>query len=139
MEITYHELKPDVDTYFELRKSVEWNNFCPEQAKEAIQKSAYFLLAKDGDLPVAMGRAIGDGIYYVIVDVVVRPEYQGKRIGTALFNKLVELIRKDAPEGARVSIQLIAEKGKEEFYVEQGFKMIPHEQCGPALRKVIYK
>lgn len=41
--------------------------------------------------------------------------------------------------GSRVSVQLISEPDKEQFYIKQGFKLIPHEYCGPALRKVIYK
>ena len=110
IQITYHEEIPDLATYFELRTSVGWNNFSVQQAEKAIAGSVYFVLAKDGDLPVAMGRVIGDGMYYVIVDVAVRPEYQGKK----------------------------AAKGKEEFYVKQGFKLLPHEHCGPALRKIIY-
>lgn len=32
-----------------------------------------------------------------------------------------------------------SEKGKEEFYVKQGFKILPNEWCGPALRRVIHK
>ena len=138
MAITYTYEIPNLDTYFELRKSVEWNNFCPEQAEKAINSSAFFVLAKDGEIPVAMGRSVGDGMYYTIVDVVVRPDYQGKRIGSNIINRLVELIHKSAPEGARLSIQLIAAEGKEGFYVKQGFKKLPHEYCGPALRKVIY-
>lgn len=136
--ITYHEIIPDVDTYFELRTSVDWNNFSVEQAEKAIANSSYFVLAKDDDIPVAMGRAIGDGMYYVIADVVVRPEYQGSKIGTMIVKRLVERIQEDAPKGARISIQLLAAKGKEEFYVKQGFKILPHEHCGPALRKIIY-
>ncbi|SCY12785.1 GNAT family N-acetyltransferase [Butyrivibrio sp. INlla14] len=138
MRITYHEIIPDLETYFELRASVDWNNFSVEQAEKALAGSAYFVLAKDGEIPIAMGRAIGDGMYYVIVDVAVRPEYQGKKIGSTIVNRLVERIQKDAPEGSRVSIQLLAAKGKEEFYVKQGFKILPHEHCGPALRKIIY-
>ena len=139
MEIVYYETIPDLETYFELRKSVDWkNNFCLEQAQKAINGSTFFVLAKDGDNPVAMGRTVGDGMYYTIVDVVVRPEYQGKEIGSTIISKLLELIQKNAPEGARISVQLLAEKGKEEFYIKQGFKLCPHEFCGPALRKVIY-
>lgn len=41
--------------------------------------------------------------------------------------------------GSRVSAQLLSEIGKEQFYVKQGFKIVPHEYCGPALRKIIYK
>ena len=43
MEIVYYETIPDLDTYFELRRSVDWNNFCPEQAQKAINKSAFFI------------------------------------------------------------------------------------------------
>ena len=84
IQITYHEEIPDLATYFELRTSVGWNNFSVQQAEKAIAGSVYFVLAKDGDLPVAMGRVIGDGMYYVIVDVAVRPEYQGKKIGSTI-------------------------------------------------------
>ena len=138
MNITYSENIPDIETYYDLRKSVDWNNFCPEQTQKAIDNSVFFVLAKDDDKPVAMGRVVGDGMYYTIVDVVVRPEYQGQKIGSTIVNRLVELIQKDTPDGARISVQLIAAQGKEEFYVKQGFKILPHEFCGPALRKVIY-
>lgn len=39
----------------------------------------------------------------------------------------------------RSSIQLIAEKGMEEFYIKKGFKLIPHEHCGSGMRKIIRK
>ena len=138
MAITYSQQIPNLQTYYDLRKSVDWNNFCPEQSEKAINNSVYFILAKDGDLPVAMGRVVGDGMYFTIVDVVVRPEYQGQKIGSTIVNRLVEIIQAEAPKGARLSIQLIAAQGKEQFYVKQGFKILPHENCGPALRKVIY-
>ena len=95
-------------------------------------------LAKDGEKYVAMGSVVGDGMYYTIVDVTVRPEYQGKKIGATIVNKLVALIEKNIPEGGRTSIQLIAAPGKEEFYIKQGFKILPNEESGAALRKVIY-
>ena len=78
-------------------------------------------------------------MYFTIVDVVVRPDYQGKGLGTLIIQKLMEHIGQGIPAGGRVSIQLISEKEKEDFYVKQGFKLIPHEKCGPALRKVICK
>ena len=65
-------------------------------------------------------------------------EYQGCKIGSAIVNKLVELISAGLPDGGRTSIQLIAASGKEEFYVKQGFKILPNENSGPALRKVVY-
>ena len=53
------------------------------------------------------------------------------------LNKLIEYVHRETPVGGRSSIHLIAEKGKESFYVKLGFKFIPHEFCGSAMRKVI--
>ena len=139
MELIYQETIPELETYCELRKSVGWNVLSPEQSEKAINNSTFFVLVKDGERPVGMGRAVGDGMYDLIVDVVVRPEYQMKGIGASIISKLVERIESTAPEGARISIQLLSEKGKEEFYVKQGFKVMPNEWCGPALRRFIYK
>ena len=96
------------------------------------------VIRENGD-SIAMGRIIGDGLYFTIVDVVVHPDYQGKGLGTLIITKLMEHIEQGVPAGGRVSIQLISEKGKEDFYIKQGFKLIPHENCEPALRKIICK
>ena len=138
MDIKYFEEKPDIDTYYELRTSVGWNNFCKEQTQAAINNRSYFLLAKDDTEVVAMGSVVGDGMYFTIVDVIVRPDYQGHNIGATIVNKLVELIRKDIPAEGRICIQLISAKDKEQFYLKQGFDMLPCEDSGPALRKLIY-
>ena len=127
------------DIYFELRKSVDWNNWSKEQADSAIKKSYYTMVAYDGNKPIGMGRVVGDGMYLTIVDIVVRPEYQGEGVGSAIIKSMLDYIGNSTYEGSRVSVQLISEVGKEEFYIKQGFKLIPHEFCGPALRKIIYK
>ena len=77
-------------------------------------------------------------MYYTIVDVIVRPQYQGRKVGTEIINRLVDLINRDTVAGGRTSIQLIAAPGKEGFYAKQGFKVLPNENAGAALRKVIY-
>ena len=41
-----------------------------------------------------MGRVVGDGIYFTIVDIVVRPEYQCRKIGTTIMNSILEYIEK---------------------------------------------
>ena len=99
----------------------------------------YDIVVKDNGQTIAMGRLIGDGIYYLIADIVVKPEYQGKGIGSRIIDKLLIYVDANTPIGGRSSIQLIAEKGKEEFYMKKGFKLIPHEFCGPGMRKIIRK
>ena len=138
MEIKYVEETPDITTYSDLRASVDWNNFCPEQMEKAINNRPYFILAKDGTKAVAMGSVVGDGMYFTIVDVVVKPDYQGHNIGAIIVNTLVDLIKKDTPSEGRICIQLISAKGKEPFYLKQGFEVLPCEDSGPALRKLIY-
>lgn len=137
-DISYYDIIPDVETYHKLRESVDWAVFCKEQSEKALRNSCYCVAAKDGDSIVAMGRAVGDGMYYTIVDVMVRPQYQGQKIGSAIINRLVERINSGLPKGGRIIVQLIAAPGKEGFYVKQGFKILPNEYLGPALSKVIY-
>jgi len=122
-QLTYEE-------YISLRSSVGWNNFAEEQIRKCICNSLYTIVVEDNNQAVAMGRLIGDGMYYIVADVVVRPEYQNQGVGGKIIDTLINYVDKNTPVGGRTSIQLIAEKGKEAFYIKKGFKIIPHEYCG---------
>ena len=139
MKYIIKENQLNYETYYTLRESVGWNNWSKEQAEKALENSYYSIVIFYNDNAIGMGRVVGDGIYFTIVDIVVRPEYQGRKIGTTIMNSILEYIEKNMCEGSRVSVQLLAEVGKEQFYIKQGFKLVPHEYCGPALRKIIYK
>ena len=125
--------------YVSLRSTVGWNNFAEEQVSRSISNSVYSVTVINNREAIAMGRLIGDGIYYLIVDIVVKPEFQGRGIGSKVIDMLLAYVDKGTPIGGRSSVQLIAEKGKENFYVKKGFKLIPHEFCGSGMRKVIKK
>ena len=127
------------EDYCRLRESVGWLNFSGEQAQQALAGSLYTVTAVEGSQSVGMGRLIGDGMYYMIADIVVCPEYQKRGIGGKIVDMLIGYVDKETPAGGRSSIQLIAEKGKEIFYEKRGFRLIPHENCGPGMRKVIRK
>ncbi len=129
----------DYDTYISLRKSVNWKCFSEEQTRKALATTLYSVVVKEDGQAVGMARIVGDGLYVLVVDVIVMPAYQGKGIGRAIMEKLLSHVQEITPEGGRASIQLIAEKGKEEFYKKLGFKLIPHEFCGAGMRKVICK
>ena len=131
-ELTY-------ENYISLRNSVGWNNFAEEQVSKSINNAILNITVIDEGETVAMGRLIGDGIYYLIVDVVVQPEHQGQGIGSTIIDILLKYIEEHTPNDGRASVQLIAEKGKEEFYINRGFKLIPHEFCGSGMRKIIRK
>ncbi|MCR5755200.1 MAG: GNAT family N-acetyltransferase [Acetatifactor sp.] len=139
MQYQVKENELSYETYLELRKSVNWNNWSREQTEKALGNSYYSVTVWDTEKAIGMGRVVGDGMYFTIVDVVVRPEYQGQGIGAFIIQSIVSSLEKNMCEGSRISIQLLSEVGKEQFYVKQGFKLIPHEYCGPALRKVIYR
>lgn len=134
----YEENQLQYHDYYSIRESVGWLHFSEEQTRRALEKSLYDIVAVEDTQVVGMGRLIGDGLYYVIVDLAVRPEYQGKKIGTQIVTKLLEYIESHIPIDGRASVQLIAEKGKESFYEKLGFKTIPHEHCGTGMRKVIH-
>lgn len=125
--------------YVSLRNSVGWNNFAEEQVSNSVNNSIYNITVVDNNKTIAMGRLIGDGVYFLIVDIVVNPEFQGMGIGSKIIDMLLTYVENKTPIGGRSSIQLIAEQGKEEFYIKKGFELIPHEFCGSGMRKVIRK
>ena len=133
----YIENNLTYEDYVVLRTSVNWCNFNEEQTRKSVSNSLYTITVIEDNRAIAMGRMIGDGMYFLIVDVVVRPEYQGKGIGSQIMDRLIGYVDSQTPVGGRSSVQLIAEKGKEEFYIQKGFKLIPHEFCGFGMRKVI--
>lgn len=134
----YIENSLDYKTYFNLRESVGWSNFSKAQAEAAIEKSIYTVMVQENKENIAMARLIGDGLYYNIVDVIVKPEYQGHGIGTYMIKMICSYVEEKLPKDGRVSIFLISEQGKEVFYESLGFKKIPHEFCGCGMRKVLY-
>jgi len=138
-EELYKENDLSYKDYCMLRESVGWLNFSEEQTRGAIANSLYTISVVKNDQVVGMGRLVGDGFYFMIVDIVVNPVYQKRGIGSKIMDMLMEYVESQTPAGGRSSVQLIAEKGKEPFYLKKGFKLIPHEFCGSGMRKVIRK
>lgn len=127
------------EDYCRLRESVDWLIFSKEQTEEAINNSLYTVIAVEDNQTVGMGRLIGDGMYFIIADIIVSPAYQKNGIGSKIINRMIEYVNNLTPINGRSSIQLIAEKGKETFYEKMGFKIVPHEFCGSGMRKIIRK
>jgi len=135
----YRENALNYEDYCTLRKSVDWQLFSEDQMRQALNNSLYTVSVVEGEQTVGMGRLIGDGMYYMIADIVVSPVFQNYGIGTNITNMLLKYVEDKTPVGGRSSIQLIAEKGKEPFYEKLGFKLIPHDFCGSGMRKVVRK
>lgn len=139
MEISYFDNQLDVQTYFDLRTSVEWINLSSEQTQIELKNSVLDIVAYDQEKAVGMGRIVGDGaIYCYVQDVVIHPDYQGKGIGSTILNKLIEKMTQNLEGGGRMSLGLVSAEGKEYFYRKFGFKDLSHEASGAGMRKVIY-
>lgn len=127
-------IKESIDTnvYRELRSLLIDFDSTQEQLELALSKSLYQISIYDNDKPIAMGRLLGDGVYYYMIsEVVVIEEYRNKKIGTMVLNKLLEYISNNSSKDT--CIYLMSAKNKEEFYKKFGFISRPNEKYGPGM------
>lgn len=89
-----------------------WINFSRTQTEKSLKNSLYTVAAEEDDQVVGMGRLIGDGMYYMIVDIVVQPAYQRMGIGSKILNMIIEYINSGTPDGGRSGIQCDYRKRK---------------------------
>lgn len=125
--------------YCALRRSVNWSIYSQEQAQRALRNSVYTVTAVEDEQVIGMGRLIGDGIYYVIADIVVHPLHQRKGIGKKILEMLIDYVDESVPIDRRASIQLISEQGEEPFYRKADCVPIPNDMCGSGMRKIMCK
>lgn len=104
--------------------------------KMALENDLFSIIIFDGNLPVGMGRVIGDGgIYFYIQDIIVHPEYQKSGIGKLIMERIEAFLSKSAPKNAFIG--LMAAEGVKEFYHKFGYKERPEN--GPGMFKRISK
>ncbi len=106
--MNYKENTLCYEEYCKLRESVGWINFSRTQTEKSLQNSLYTVAAEEDNQVVGMGRVIGDGMYYMIVDIVVQPAYQQMGIGSKLLNMIIEYVESATPEGGRCTMQFIS-------------------------------
>lgn len=127
------------EEYNDLRNSVGWDSKDEKVIQDAIKNSVIVKKVIVNDKVVAMARAIGDGLYYLIVDVVVNQQYQRKGIGKILIEEIVKEVYNKTKEGQKASINLISMQGKEAFYEKCGFSKIPFDYTGYGMIRRIDK
>lgn len=118
------------EEYNELRNSVGWDSKNKSIIENALENSVVVKKVTYNNKTVGMARVIGDGLYYLIVDVVVHSDYQKKGIGKLLIESIVKDIENRTDVGQKCSINLISMKGKEKFYEKCGFRTIPFDYTG---------
>lgn len=131
MTLRENDLTPAV--YNALRAAVGWTPHNPGRAAAALARGFYAVTAWEGDTPVGMARLVGDGLYLLLVDVVVIPAWQGRGVGRALVGRAIDHARRALPAGARSTVLLASAAGKEGFYARFGFHPLPSPTCGPGM------
>lgn len=125
------------DEYNSLVSSVGWQTKNIELIARAINSSTIVKKAIVNNTTVGMGRAIGDGMSYLISDVVVDPKYQGKGIGKKIMMEILQEISNLTLSNESCSVNLISFSGKEGFYEQCGFSRTPYDYNGYGMKMKI--
>lgn len=133
MTIEIHD-NLNADEYNKLRVEVGWEIKNPLIVEKAIRNSTIIKKATCDNKIVGMARAIGDGMSYLLVDVVVSSKYQKQGIGKKLVNSIIDDIKKETMVGEYSTINLISINGMEKFYESCGFKAVPFGYNGKGMR-----
>lgn len=129
----------NVEEYNNLREQVGWESKNPILVEKAIRNSTIVKKAVCNNCTVGMARAIGDGMSYLLVDVVVDSKYQKKGIGKKLVCSIIEAVKENTIVGEYSTMNLISIKGMENFYESCGFEVVPFGYNGNGMRLKIEK
>ena len=125
-----HTDLPTIDEYLRLRRVAGLTPRSETAARAGLPHTvAAMVVRRDGEA-VGMGRAIGDGLFYLIVDIAVDPAHQGRGLGKAIVGGLMDALRALAPAEAYVS--LIADGKANELYAQYGFEPTAPASIGMA-------
>lgn len=110
---------PSVVDYLRLRVSAGLTPRSETAAKAGLPKTVLGVVVRKDGAVTGMGRAIGDGLFYQIVDIAVEPQHQGRGLGKLIMQTLMRELKRVAPAEAYVS--LIADGKANELYAQYGF------------------
>lgn len=112
---------PDVTEYLELRSAAGLGAKDEATASAALRRTEFSVVARDeqGEL-IGMGRLIGDGCYYQIVDVIIRPSQENNGAKHAIMSEIADYLNRDGTSGAEVV--LLADVPSVGFYQTYGFQ-----------------
>ena len=114
-----HLRTPETEEYLHLRIAAGLTARSRTAAEAGLPQTVVAVVAVFDGLAVGMGRVIGDGLFYQVVDLAVEPGHQGRGIGKAIMSELMRQLSEFAPAEAYVS--LIADGRANELYTQFGF------------------
>ncbi|MEE1312671.1 MAG: GNAT family N-acetyltransferase [Lachnospiraceae bacterium] len=132
--VTLVRNKLDVDTYLNLRASVNWKKLSRTQAQKALDNSLFIVCAYRGNRPAGMGRIVGDGaVICYIQDLLVHPDFQGMGVGNRILQELIRFVHTIREDGTTMMLDLMCAKDREMFYTKHGFIARPTDTLGPGM------
>ena len=127
---TAHDETPAVDDYLRLRRIAGLSERSAAAAAAGLPHTAVGVVIRNDGQAVGMGRAIGDGLFYQLVDIAVDPAHQRQGLGKAIVAQLMAALEDHAPAEAYVS--LIADGEAHLLYRQFGFVPTAPKSIGMA-------
>lgn len=121
---------PEVRDYCRLRRIAGLTPRSEAAARAGLPNTVVGVTVRQGESVVGMGRVIGDGLCYQVVDIAVDPAHQGRGLGKAIMARLMDELKQLAPAEAYVS--LIADGDARHLYVQYGFEPTAPASIGMA-------
>ena len=89
---------PEVSEYLRLRLAAGLTARSERAAVAGLPQTAVGVVVRHDGGVVAMGRAIGDGLFYQIVGIAVEPAHQGRGLGKTIMAELLRELERLAPQ-----------------------------------------
>ena len=119
MKGTY-KIFDEVEQIQHLRKLIGWDILTKAEWKKILKNSSWIYSVWEDDQLLGIGRAVSDGRYCMIYDMIVHKEYQNKGIGKMIVRHLIAKVKK----GVKIGIFIEDKESLVKFYGCQGFQPI---------------
>lgn len=110
---------PAVTDYLRLRRDAGLTPRSEVAARTGLPQTVVGAVIRRERRAIAMGRVVGDGLHYQLVDIAVDPAHQGRGLGKRIVGALMAELEKVAAAEAYVS--LIADGEAHRLYAQFGF------------------
>lgn len=127
------EETPTVELYQSFREGAGWERAPEACCADALERSAFAVIAYRDARPIGMARVIGDGVYWYVQDVIVTPAEQGRGVGRRLMERVERFLDQNSSAGTFVG--LMAARNVERFYREFGYER--RDSAAPGMFKVL--